>query len=64
MSKKSRPIAPTPVKLVFERADPEALARFDPSTKLCVMNCGPHTDDPRTAKERKFLCNDCQRNTP
>lgn len=43
----------------FPRADPGALAMFDPNTRLCQMNCGPHTHDPRTDKERKFLCSDC-----
>lgn len=46
----------------WPRADPEALAAFDPSTKVCVMNCGPHADDPRSSKERKFLCQDCYPN--
>lgn len=45
--------------LHFTRADPAALARFDPKTKLCTMNCGPHRDDPRTDAERKLLCGDC-----
>lgn len=44
----------------FQRADPEALAKFDPRTKVCTMNCGPHRDDPRGNKERKFLCDDCE----
>jgi hypothetical protein len=43
----------------WPRADPEALAAFDPSTKVCVMNCGPASGDPRTAAERKLLCQDC-----
>lgn len=46
--------------LIFTRANPEALAAFDPRSKLCVMNCGPHAQDPRTAAERKFLCDECQ----
>ncbi len=46
----------------FERADPESLARFNPETKICTMNCGPHKDDPRSTKERKFLCGDCYPN--
>ena len=50
---------PPPQPLTFKRADPAALAQFDPDTKRCVENCGPHVDDPRTAKERKFLCGDC-----
>lgn len=45
--------------LQWPRADPAALARFDPSTKLCTMNCGPHRDDPRTRAECKLLCGDC-----
>jgi len=43
----------------FPRADHAALARFDPSTATCTMNCGPHRQDPRTAAERRFLCGDC-----
>lgn len=27
--------------------------------KVCVMNCGPHIDDPRTAEERQSQCEDC-----
>lgn len=46
-----------PIK--FKRADPAALAGFDPITRICTMNCGPHRQDPRTSKERKFLCDDC-----
>ena len=45
--------------IVWPRADPKALAAFDPSTKTCLMNCGPHRDDPRSAAERRFLCPDC-----
>lgn len=44
---------------VFERADPVALAAFDPATKPCLMNCGPTRDDPRSWIERRFLCTDC-----
>jgi hypothetical protein len=43
----------------WPRADPAALAAFDPSTKLCTMNCGQHRDDPRTRAECKLLCGDC-----
>lgn len=43
----------------FTRADPAELTEFDPDTKVCTMNCGPHKQDPRTDKERKFLCDDC-----
>lgn len=48
-----------PVRIGFTRADPAELARFDPVTKICSMNCGPHRDDPRTPAERKLLCQDC-----
>lgn len=44
----------------WARADPGALAAFDPTTKTCTMNCGPHGRDPRCSKERKFLCDDCE----
>jgi NADPH-dependent glutamate synthase beta subunit-like oxidoreductase len=43
----------------FTRADPAELAKFDPATKLCQMNCGAHRDDPRSFKEIKLLCGDC-----
>lgn len=45
--------------IVLERTDPAKLAAFDQSTKVCTMNCGPHRDDPRGSKERKFQCGDC-----
>ena len=45
--------------LAFTRADPAALASFDPRTKICSMNCGPHRDDPRTREERLLLCDEC-----
>lgn len=45
--------------MTWPRADPAALAAFDPSTRYCTMNCGPHSDDPRTDAERKLLCGDC-----
>ena len=45
--------------LDFPRADPVALKRFDPRTKVCDMNCGPHRLDPRTLAERKLLCVEC-----
>lgn len=44
----------------WPRADPVALAAFDPATKVCTMNCGPHGLDPRSREERKFLCDDCE----
>jgi len=51
-----RPVLPA---LMWPRADPAELARFDPRTKLCTMNCGRHRDDPRTDAECKLLCGDC-----
>jgi hypothetical protein len=52
--------APAPAaKINWPRADPAELARFDPSTKLCTMNCGPSSLDPRSAAERQLLCGDC-----
>ena len=50
--------APAPT-FAWLRADPNALRQFDPSTKYCHMNCGPHRDDPRSAAERQLLCTDC-----
>ena len=46
-------------KINFGRVDPNLLAKFDESTKKCVMNCGPTSSDKRSHKERKFLCSDC-----
>lgn len=57
MKKKPVPLVTKPIE--FPRADPKALAEFDPTTKICTMNCGPHRDDPRDVKERLFLCTDC-----
>lgn len=57
-----RAARPTPVPIVFTRADSRALAKFDADSKVCTMNCGPHRDDPRDLKERKFLCTECARN--
>ena len=51
-------------RIEWKRADPEALAKFDPRTKECTMNCGPHQDDPRSEVERQFLCEDCVTRTP
>lgn len=48
----------------WPRANPEDLANFDPSTKVCVMNCGPSTTDPRSKAERRFLCTDCEEGNP
>ncbi len=58
MKRKPAPVAPTPA-FVWPRTDPKLLADFDTSTKVCSMNCGPHRDDPRTAAERKFQCDEC-----
>lgn len=55
---KPTPGKPEP-KPTWERANPEALAAFDPASKVCTMNCGPASGDPRSAKERKYLCDDC-----
>ena len=57
-----RVVPSPPPPLTFPRADPDALKAFDPRTKICVMNCGPHNLDPRDDKERKFLCDDCYTN--
>lgn len=43
----------------WPRADPAELAKFDQRTKVCTMNCGPSSQDPRKEKERRFLCDDC-----
>jgi hypothetical protein len=48
-----------PTRIDWPRADPSALASFDPHTKICTMNCGPSRDDPRTWQERQLLCTDC-----
>lgn len=48
------------MKPEFPRADPAALAAFDPRTKACTMNCGPSNEDPRSPEERRFLCPDCE----
>lgn len=59
MSTKAREDKPTPPAIDWPRADPAELAAFDPSTKVCDMNCGPHKADPRSHDERLFLCDDC-----
>lgn len=51
--------AETAAPIEWPRADPDALAAFDPATKVCTMNCGPHVRDPRSREERLFLCTDC-----
>lgn len=63
MSRQAKKQLPaTPIE--FPRADPAELAKFDPSTKVCTMNCGGHRDDPRDDVERKLLCGDCQAADP
>lgn len=58
-ARKANP-APQPAQPIeWPRADPAELAKFDPSTKVCGMNCGPHSLDPRSRVERLFLCDDC-----
>lgn len=59
-AKKQLPATP----IEFSRADPAELTKFDPSTKVCTMNCGGHRDDPRDYVERKLLCDDCRRSIP
>ena len=44
----------------WTRADPAALAAFNPDSKACTMNCGKHAQDPRSYAEVRFLCNDCE----
>lgn len=45
--------------ITWHRADRAELAGFNPATKVCTMNCGPHREDPRSDRERRFLCGDC-----
>ena len=47
--------------ITWRRADPVDLETFDEREKRCVMNCGPARGDPRSDKERKFLCDDCEK---
>jgi hypothetical protein len=59
---KARKGKPTPAPeppIEWQRADPAALAKFDPTTKTCTMTCGKHAHDPRSYKELKFMCDDC-----
>lgn len=48
----------------WPRSNPAELAEFDPESKVCTMNCGPHGDDPRSGDERKFQCLDCSPRQP
>jgi hypothetical protein len=56
-TKRGQPAPEAPI--AWERADPAALAAFDPSSKSCDMNCGKHGLDPRSREERLFLCDLC-----
>lgn len=47
------------IAAMFPRADPALLAAFDERSKHCEMNCGQHALDPRSRRECKFLCGDC-----
>lgn len=47
------------VSIEWTRADPAELAKFDPASKVCTMNCGQHGLDPRSRAELKLLCGDC-----
>lgn len=63
--RKAKPSKPAPEPpIVWERADPAALAAFDPASKTCTMNCGKHAHDPRSYKELKFMCDDCDCHEP
>lgn len=59
MTRLVHPSAQPPAPIAWPRADPAELERFDPRTKVCTMNCGPSTFDPRTEAERRLLCDDC-----
>lgn len=56
---KKKPVIQEYKPIEFPRADLKALVEFDPRTKRCSMNCGPHRQDTRSDKERLFLCGDC-----
>jgi hypothetical protein len=51
--------APPPPPIDWPRSDPAELAKFDPDSKTCSMNCGRHSKDPRSYAELKFQCGDC-----
>ena len=55
---KAKPPEEKPIE--WTRADPAELAKFDPASKVCTMNCGPSGLDPRSRAERLFLCDDCE----
>lgn len=59
--RKAKPTQPAPERAIeWTRADPDELAKFDPASKLCTMNCGPSGLDPRSRAERMLLCDDCE----
>lgn len=57
--RKSKPAQPPAAPIEWPRADPAELAKFDPASKVCTMNCSPLASDPRSRAERLFLCGDC-----
>lgn len=57
--KPKRPPTAPEQPIVWGRADPAALDKFDEATKTCTMNCGKHGLDPRCYKELRFMCDDC-----
>lgn len=59
-ARKPKPEQAPPAPIEWTRADPAELAAFDPSTRRCTMNCGPHGLDPRSRAERLLLCDDCE----
>lgn len=48
----------------WPRADPAALAAFDPASKVCTMNCSQHCLDPRSRAELLLVCDDCDKVPP
>ncbi|MBP7610126.1 MAG: hypothetical protein KA760_11550 [Steroidobacteraceae bacterium] len=48
-----------PSAVILTGAEVAELAKFDPRSKVCSMNCGPHAEDPRSEVERMFLCPEC-----
>ncbi|MCP1515543.1 hypothetical protein OKW09_005314 [Pseudomonas rhodesiae] len=59
-ARKANPARQPAVRSIdWPRADPVALAAFDPATRACTINYGPHGLDPRSREEWKLLCDDC-----
>lgn len=62
--RKAKPAPSVPsAPIDWLRADPAELATFDPASKVCTMNCGPASGDPRDPRgraERLLLCDDCE----